>query len=170
MRQCTVRGRLRSCNFSAMAQHPINESLVRDHRLCELALRGLDDWLASGSPIVRHPLAACSIALLRHVDTEEHVLYPRLRAARPDLLPDLDRLSRDHALFRDQLWQIDTLVHADEREEARRLIAQLMRVLLAHNQAEESTVFLHIAEALPDPEEVVRLFGGGHFRQAPAAA
>lgn len=153
-----------------MRPHPINESLVRDHRLCELALRGLDDWLASGSLIVRHPLAACSIALLRHVDTEENVLYPRLRAARPDITPDLARLSRDHALFRDQLWQIDTLVHADERAEARQLIAQLMRVLLVHNQAEESTVFSHIAEALPDPEEVVRLFGAGHFRQVPAAA
>ncbi len=153
-----------------MPQHPISESLVRDHRLCELALRGLDDWLASGSPIVRHPLAACSIALLRHVDTEEHVLYPRLRAARPDIEPTLERLSRDHELFREQLWQIDTFVHADERDEARRLIAQLMRVLLAHNQAEEAAVFPHIAEALPDPEEVVWLFGGGHFRQAPEAA
>ena len=170
MRQCTVRGRLRSCNFSAMAQHPINESLVRDHRLCELARRGLDDWLASGSPIVRHPLAACSIALLRHVDTEEHLVYPRLRKARPEIEPTLARLSRDHDLFRDQLWQIDTLVHADVRDDARRLIAQLMSVLLAHNQAEESAVFPHITEALGDPDEVVRLFDAGHFRQAPAAA
>src|SRR5690606_7129451 len=153
-----------------MRQHPVNESLVSDHRLCELALRGLDDWLASGPPIVPHPRAACSIALLRHVDTEEHVLYPRLRAARPDLAPDLDRLSRDHAFYRDQLWQIDSLVHADEREEARRLIAELMRVLVAHNQAEESSVSRHIPEALPDRDEVDRLFGGGHFRPAPEAA
>lgn|SRR5690554_5193289 len=153
-----------------MLQHPVNESLASDHRLCELALRGLDDWLASGSPIVRHPLAACSIALLRHVDTEEHVVYPRLRAVRPELSAELDRLSRDHAFFRDQLWQIDARVHADEREEARRLIAELMRVLLAHNQAEEASVFLHVPEALPDPDEVLRLFSGGHFRPAPEAA
>jgi len=153
-----------------MPRHPVYESLVRDHRLCELALRGLDDWLASGSLIVRHPLAACSIALLRHVDTEEHIVYPRLRAARPDIEPTLSRLSRDHEFFREQLWEIDTLVHADERDDARGLIAELMRVLLRHNQAEEASVFPHIAEALPDPEEVIRLFGGGHFRQAPEAA
>src|SRR5690606_35078182 len=107
---------------------------------------------------------------LRHVDTEEHVLYPRLRAARPDIEPTLETLSRDHQLFRDQLWQIDTLVHADERDEARSHIAQLMQVLLSHNQAEEAMVFPHIAEAPPDPEEVLRLFGGGHFRYAPEAA
>jgi len=153
-----------------MPQHPVNASLASDHRLCELALKGLDDWLAIGSPIVRHPLAACSIALLRHVDTEEHVVYPRLRAARPELAPDLDRLSRDHAFFRDQLWQIDSLVHAEERDEARRLIAELMRVLVAHNQAEEASVFRHIPEALSDRDEVDRLFGGGHFRPAPEAA
>ncbi|MFA7505877.1 MAG: hemerythrin domain-containing protein [Burkholderiaceae bacterium] len=153
-----------------MPHHPISESLVRDHRLCELALQGLDDWLASGSPIVRHPLAACSIALLRNVDTEENVLYPRLRAARPDMEPTLARLSRDHEVIRDQLWQIDSLVHAEERDEARRLIARLMRVLAEHNQAEESTVFPHIGDALPDSDEIVRLFGSGHFRQAPEAA
>ncbi|MCO5118902.1 MAG: hemerythrin domain-containing protein [Burkholderiaceae bacterium] len=153
-----------------MPQHPISESLFRDHRLCELALQGLDDWLASGSPIVRHPLAACSIALLRHIDTEENVLFPRLRSACPEIEADLDRLGKDHELFRDQLWRIDTLVHAEERDEARRLIAELRRVLLAHNQVEETIVFPHIAEALPDPEEVVRLFGGGHFRMIPQAA
>lgn len=153
-----------------MTPHPVSESLIRDHRLCELALRGLDDWLASGSPIVRHPLAACSIALLRQFDTEEHVLYPRLRVARPDIEPTLEQMSREHELFRDQLWQIETLVHADERDQAHRLITQLIRVLLAHDQAEEAAVFPYIAEALPDPEEVVRLFGSGHFRWAPEAA
>lgn len=153
-----------------MQQNPVHDSLVRDHRLCEAALRGLDGWLASDSPIVRHPLAACSIAMLRNVDTEEHVLYPRLLATRPELEPILSCLSRDHELFRDRLGQIDALVHAGERDEARRLIAELTRVLLTHNQAEEARVFPYIAEALSSPEEIECLFGGGHFRQAPAAA
>lgn len=153
-----------------MQQHPISASLLRDHELCELALRGLDDWLASESLIVRHPLAACSIALLRHVDAEERVLYPRLRAACPDLEPALARLSRDHALFRDQLWRIDILVHVDEREDARRLIAELLEQLRKHTEAEKNLVFPRIAEALPNQDEVGRLFDDGHFRPIPAAA
>ena len=61
--------------------------------------------------VVRLQLAEANSETLRATAADaaggtEIVDHPRLRAARPDIEPTLETLSRDHQLFRDQLWQI----------------------------------------------------------------
>ncbi len=149
-----------------MQPRTITASLVYDHRLSSNALDGLDACLSMPSMALRHSMTACGIAILRHVDIEENVLFPQLEAAQPSLAGLIAALRADHSAIRAALHGIEDAVRADDRERARAAIGGLRERLDAHHALEERELHPALAGSLCDAPQVVSLFEDAHLRHS----
>jgi hemerythrin len=77
-------------------------------------------------------------ALEAHFDVEDRVYFPAVHGFRPEYGELLDALSRDHVAFRKELSGIHRLLEANEVDESRRLLDQLVTMLQAHERREDA--------------------------------
>ena len=142
----------------------IVDALEQEDALCDAALRGLSDWLADESRVpLRHPLTACCSVILRHLDIEENIVFPRLLLRTPEHTDLITRLTQEHRTIRDLLVSVEELVISEKREKARAALADLRALLSKHSLLEQELVPA-ITECMTDPGEVGHLFHSGYFR------
>lgn len=148
-----------------MPSNALLMALRRDDELCDQAITGLSDWLSDPRRLaLRHPLTACMSAILRHLEAEESVLFPRLLVDAPQVRDLIGNLSAEHQGFRRQLDLIEDLVMGEQREAARERLALLREALARHARREDTELFHILGQTITDPHEIRHLFKSGYFR------
>ena len=79
-------------------------------------------------------------AVAAHFGLEEDVVFPALHGLCPERVADLERLSEEHAAFRQRVAELGQLVEAGELERFGRRFAALMADLERHERLEEQLV------------------------------
>lgn len=148
-----------------MPTDTILTALKREDALCDQALSGFSEWLGQASRIpLRHPLTACCSVILRHIDVEENIIFPRLLIRAPDHASLIESLRDEHLTIRNQLQDIESLVISNQRREARQALNTLRTLLSDHSHREAGELFTAITECLTDPNEIGHLFHSGYLR------
>ncbi len=140
-------------------------ALQQEYALCDDALTGLSDWLSDEQRVpLRHPLTACCSIILRHIDIEEHILFPRLLVRTPEHGDLIGSLQAEHLTIRDKLHEIEDLVMSNQRKESQQALAGLRARIKARSKKVRNELFEAIAECMTDPGEIGHLFHSGYFR------
>lgn len=113
--------------------------LVSQHRRLEAMFAEVAGALRDGEPIaaVRATFATVRESLEAHVDQEDRLYYPALRALRPEHRVAIARLVEDHVEFRGQLAAIAQILGAERRDQTIEAVAAFVRSFAAHEAAEE---------------------------------
>jgi hemerythrin-like domain-containing protein len=124
------------------------EQLERSHRRLEERLDDLA-MATSGETVdldaVREVAAFFARAVRRHEDDEERSLFPRLRG-RPELVPILERLSREHREHEALHTKLDALAQIPVTEASARPAAELRAEVEAVGDALTRAYRAHIEE------------------------
>jgi hemerythrin-like domain-containing protein len=148
-----------------MATETIMTALQQDYALCNDALAGLSDWLGDESRVpLRHPLTACCSVILRHIDIEEQILFPRLLIRTPEHSELIAALQAENNAVRDHLHEIEDLVISNQRKPAQRSLASLRALMKSRSEKVRNELLEAIAECMTDPGEIGHLFHSGYFR------
>jgi len=148
-----------------MATETIMTALQQEYALCDDALAGLSDWLSNESRVpLRHPLTACCSIVLRHIDIEEHILFPRLLVRTPEHSDLIASLQTEDNKIRDRLHDIEDLVMSNQRKKSQQSLAELRTLMKNRSVKVRNELFEAIAECMTDPSEIGHLFHSGYFR------
>lgn len=148
-----------------MPTETIMTALQQEYALCDDALTGLSDWLDKASRVpLRHPLTACCSIVLRHIDIEENILFPRLLIRTPEHGDLIGTLQTEHLIIRDQLHEIEDLVMSNQRVLSQQALAKLRTLMKDRSVKVRKELFEAIAECMTDPSEIGHLFHSGYFR------
>lgn len=140
-------------------------ALQQEYALCDDALRGLSDWLSVDSRVpLRHPLTACCSIVLRHIDIEEHILFPRLLVRAPTHSDLIANLQAENLNIIERLHEIEDLVMSNRRPQSQKSLASLRTLMKNRSVKVRDELFEAIAECMTDPGEIGHLFHSGYFR------
>ena len=120
------------------------EMLVRDHRDLEKLFRQYE-----GAPD-RDLVRRIGEALSAHAEVERTAFYPRLREGLPGGDPLADAALREHEEVEEILQRLENISGDDPALDGEMKI--LIQRVRRHVAEEESSLFLHLDERLPEPQ------------------
>lgn len=122
-----------------MSQRSFEERVAIEHRLLEAIFAEVSAALDDGEPLpaVRDAFARLREALEAHVDQEDRLYYPAVRALRPVHRNVIGGLVGAHELFRSQLGEIDDALARGAIAEAGRALTAFIEAFGEHEAAEE---------------------------------
>ena len=103
-------------------------------------------------------------AVLTHFDVEEQVIFPAIRARRPDVAEELDALEREHQQLRDQLEETCAALSGERPRAPRHALDTFRRALGRHDRSEEELVHRAHQPGSPVPP-IAAPPGPGHSAQ-----
>lgn len=114
-------------------------AIAAEHRRLEAIFAEVMGALREGEPpdAIGDAFAALREAIEAHVDQEDQLYYPALRALRPEHRPAIERLIASHAQFRAHLAEVAALVAGGEVARVGAALEALLRGFAAHEVAEE---------------------------------
>ncbi|RIL05052.1 MAG: hypothetical protein DCC71_11805 [Proteobacteria bacterium] len=115
-------------------------TFARQHRQLDAMFDGLLLALRSDAGElhgVRERFAALRDALEAHVDQEDRLYYPAVRALRPVYRPQIEQLFDAHETFRARLGEIDASLANGAAADARAALGEFARAFALHEAAEE---------------------------------
>ena len=117
----------------------IERSIAEQHRRLDAMFEEILACLREGESrsAVRDAFARLRDALESHLDQEDRLYYPPLRALRPAHRADLDSLIVAHTGFRTRLDAIGAQLDAPEHADLERTIAAFAEAFGAHEANEE---------------------------------
>ena len=115
-------------------------SLVAEHRRLESMFAELLGAIGDGEPldVVRGTFELLREALEAHVDHEDRLYYPALRALRPEHRSAIERLMAGHAEFRARLADVGGALAGGATQQAAAQLEDFVRRFAAHEVAEEA--------------------------------
>ncbi|MCX5738952.1 MAG: hemerythrin domain-containing protein [Proteobacteria bacterium] len=117
----------------------IERSIAEQHRRFDSMFKEILAALREGEPpeAIRDAFAQLREALESHIDQEDRLYYPSLRALRPADRSVLDGLAVAHDAFRTRLGEIDARLGARDLGDAERAIRAFGEAFAAHEATEE---------------------------------
>ena len=117
------------------------QKIATQHRLIESLFGGLGSALAARDAVHAQPrIAGLGRALDAHFVLEEGHYFPRLRDARPDCGPDLDRLVEEHLAMRSQVEDVSSCLDRGDWDAAAGTLAALRSLFERHEAFEREIV------------------------------
>jgi hemerythrin-like domain-containing protein len=125
-------------------------AFAAQHRRLDSRFAGLIEALrAGGAPdALRDDFRRLRETLEAHVDQEDRLYYPAVRALRPVHRPVLEELMDAHEIFRSQLGVIEASLAEQAFAEAERALVEFVEGFAAHERAEEALLRRIDAEIL----------------------
>ena len=114
--------------------------VAAEHRRLDAMFEALLDALRRGRDgdlDVRAAFAEMRETLESHIDQEDRLYYPAVRALRPIHRAAIEGLVDAHELFRSRLGEIDASLADGALAEAERALAEFIAAFAAHEAAEE---------------------------------
>jgi hemerythrin len=117
----------------------IERSIAEQHRRFDSMFEEILAALREGEPpeAIRDAFAQLREALESHIDQEDRLYYPSLRALRPAHRSVLDGLAVAHDAFRTRIEEIDARLGARDLGDAERALGAFGEAFAAHEAAEE---------------------------------
>lgn len=122
------------------AETSYENTLVAEHRRLESMFAEVLGAIGDGEPqsVVRGAFEFLREALEAHVDQEDRLYYPALRALRPVHRAAIERLMAGHVEFRARLADVDATLAGGSTQQATAQLEALLRGFAAHEVAEET--------------------------------